>query len=233
MNYLRLKKQQEKIEKLVDDIYPKDNDKKEPIYDGIVDEKKYLNSKYKILWVLKEPYDEDDGTGGGWSLTKDLLSGKELYPNIVKGSHTFEPMVYITYSILNGLLKWNEMDYISEDENMAQVLNNIALINVNKMPARHTSKDFEIAEWYQLWKPVLLRQIQRYEPDIIIFGNTFMHFSGDLFIDEDEIINMDHTDYCIIGRKLYISAYHPAQRQVSREDYVNEIISIVSKWEKK
>ncbi len=49
----------------------------EPIYDGIADEDGYLNSKLKVAWILKEPYDwvdEEGGPGGGgWSIVNDVF----------------------------------------------------------------------------------------------------------------------------------------------------------------
>jgi len=55
----------------------KSTKKSEPITDGIVNIEKYSKSKYRICWVLKEPYDEGDGTGGGWSLT-DALAAEDF-----------------------------------------------------------------------------------------------------------------------------------------------------------
>ena len=62
MNFYSLTKEQALIEKYIDLLYDKSNHKAEPIYDGIVDEEIYLKSIYKIIWVLKEPYDEGNKT---------------------------------------------------------------------------------------------------------------------------------------------------------------------------
>ena len=44
-----------------------------------------------------------------------------------------------------------------------------------------TEGDVEIGKLYSLWKPILFKQIELYNPDIIIFGNTFSCFQNDLF----------------------------------------------------
>jgi hypothetical protein len=51
-----------------------------PIVDGIIDAEKYLEAKYKILWMLKEPHDEwvtmkktGQKRNGGWDLAKGIL----------------------------------------------------------------------------------------------------------------------------------------------------------------
>ena len=45
--------------------------KVEPIYDGVVDAEAYLATQPKVLWILKEPYDDFDAEGmpegGGWT----------------------------------------------------------------------------------------------------------------------------------------------------------------------
>ena len=48
----------------------------EPIYDGVVDTEAYLAAQPKIMWILKEPYDDFDAegmpVGGGWTMFKDF-----------------------------------------------------------------------------------------------------------------------------------------------------------------
>jgi len=50
----------------------KEGDFIEPIYDGVYDVEKYLASSPRIMWILKEPYDdftsEGKPTGGGWAI---------------------------------------------------------------------------------------------------------------------------------------------------------------------
>ncbi len=46
--------------------------KVEPIYNGEVDAEAYLATKPKVMWILKEPYDDFDAegmpAGGGWTM---------------------------------------------------------------------------------------------------------------------------------------------------------------------
>ena len=59
-----------------------DSAKIEPIYDGVVDAEAYLATKPKVLWILKEPYDDFDAkgmpAGGGWTMFKDFGEGDAL-----------------------------------------------------------------------------------------------------------------------------------------------------------
>ncbi len=59
-----------------------DSAKVEPIYDGVVDAEAYLASKPRIMWILKEPYDDFDAKGhpqgGGWTMFKDFGADNTL-----------------------------------------------------------------------------------------------------------------------------------------------------------
>ena len=79
------------------------------------------------------------------------------------------------------------MSWIRDEPEMAQCLNEIVLVNVNKMPANHRSNDTDIALKYEYWKPILFWRLKQYDPQIIIFGNTFQHFKDDLGIADTEI----------------------------------------------
>jgi hypothetical protein len=228
MTFEYLKKEQGLIEEYTERFCSDKITKKSgPIYDGVVNCQKYLESKYRICWVLKEPYDEGNGKGGGWSLTHDILDQDELYPDVVGKSPTWQPMVYVTYSLLNEFIPYGSMNYIRDEPKMAQSLNEIALINVNKMPANSRSNDNDIAEKYEYWKPILFWQLKQYDPQIIIFGNTFQHFQEDLGIKNKEKRHKGTVDYILKNNKIYLHAYHPAQTVISRDDYVQDIINIV------
>lgn len=48
----------EELDQLINSTIKSDIEDTFPILDGVFDPEKYLASKYKILWILKEPYDE-------------------------------------------------------------------------------------------------------------------------------------------------------------------------------
>lgn len=227
MNIEYLEKEQELINGYVYRFCDKITESAKPILDGVVNIEKYLNSKYRVCWVLKEPYDEDDRKGGGWSLTNDLLNQENLYQNVIGRSPTFQPMIYVTYSLLNGLMPYSDMDWIRDAPEMAQCLNQIALININKMPAAARSSEADLAAKYEYWKPILHWQLKQYDPQIIIFGNTFHHFQHDLKINDEELITTNNVNYVVKDKKLYAHAYNPAQIYIKREDYVQGLISVV------
>jgi len=220
-----LKSKIEAINKEVDGIYIDPDGKSRSIYDGVVNLKQYLSSKLKILWILKEPWDEDDGTGGGWSVVKDILGVENVYESIGR-SPTFQPMVYVAFSILNGFLKWEEMNYIRDDPEIANILHCIAYINIKKLPGFHCANDELIYLWYEKAKALLWKQIKTFSPDVVIGCRPHMSY-----IMQDAGIQSSSTygslTYGVVGSRLYIDAYHPSQRTITRETYVNELIELV------
>jgi hypothetical protein len=223
----RLTKEQELIEGYINNFVAAETAK--PITDGVVDVEKYLNSKPRICWVLKEAYCESGKGGGGWSLTGELLSGEHVYDEFIRGSpsrQTWEPVVYTTYALLHDFVAYGDMTRISDAPEMAQCLNNIALVNVGKMPGDTRSNDADIAAKYEFWKPILHWQLKQYDPQIVIFGNTFQYFQRDLGISDDERKQTGRETICVVkNKKIYVWAYHPAQTIITRDDYVQQIIN--------
>ncbi|GHV76101.1 hypothetical protein AGMMS49942_09220 [Spirochaetia bacterium] len=233
-----LEKEEKLIRQSIRRKYDKSNDNAAPLYDGVVDAEKYLSAKPKICWILKEPYDSDYPAyeGGGWSIVKDYLGqDKDKLAPQLQASQTWRRITYVTYSILNKFLAYSKLSNIKEKPEMADALREIAAINVSKMPATSTSKDAAIKKKYEFWKPVLLRQLKSYDPQILIFGNTFKHFRVDLEIDDAEMKGDPKLYYVLKNNKLYLNAYHPGVRgyTISEGDYCQGLIDVVKKNIKK
>lgn len=203
------------------------------IYDGILNFKEYLSGKTKILWILKEPYDDFDEAGnpigGEWHFREALLN-KKVIGEFDKGSrNTYEPIIYSTFSILNGFPSSKEMDYIRDRPEMLKSLKNIAYINVKKTAGKTQTLDSALYRAYENHKDLLIKQIELCNPDIVIFGNTYKYLKNDLNLRETEFIKNDSLEYAIKDDRLYISAYHPAQRKAStgysKWDYIDDIIN--------
>ena len=203
-----------------------------PIYDGIYSAELYLESPLKIMWILKEAYDDVDNknnpVGGDWSITENIFD--EPDKNIIN-NRTLEMVAYISYGILNNIL-WNKMDYIADTPEIAKSVQQIAYININKMPAYTTTDDSKLNGHYHIWKDVLLKQIEVYNPDVMIFGNTYCYFENDLTgryktLSKAHKINV----YEYNDNQLIIDAYHPGNRISDyKEVYVNTIVKSVNKW---
>jgi len=211
-----------------------------PILDGIVDPERFLSAKYKILWILKEPYDDfdDEGVpfGGGWDL-KEVLKSKNSIQEYEGGKPTFKPMLYTSWGILNNFCLWNDMGNVEKDISMMEALKSIAYINVKKIPGHKSSYYKVIQDAYDQHKNILLKQIEYINPDIIIGGSTLGLFLNDLQLSRNETVRHRGINYFIKNGKIFIEAYHPAQRTsstgVTQEQYCDDIITAVQVWAEK
>jgi hypothetical protein len=231
---LTLDKKCKDIEKLIWENYIDENGLCEPIVDGIVNIDKYLQSKIKILWILKEPYDGVENglpSGGGWHFCNDFLAVDNFYKRVGRSRSTWHPIIYVCYGILNSFLQYESMDWIRDDPSMAEVIRQIAVINVKKLPGfTRTYDNGVIWNAYSKYKDILIKQIDTYNPDIIIGGSTLQLFFNDLNIEQDELRKNSSVYYAMNNLKLFIHAYHPAQTKVTRDIYINDIINTVKVW---
>lgn len=214
------------LDRKLDLLYPD----QELIYDGILDIERYSKSKYKIMWILKEPYDyfDDDGnpSGGGWHFS-DALIPKEKIEDFDRFSRkTYEPIIYATYSILNGFPDSTAMDLISDNPTMIEALKSIAYINIKKTPGLTKTSDAVLYSAYKKNWEILDQQIEMADPDIIIFGNTYKYFSYNSKLVTNPLRKYDQFSYTTLKNRILISAFHPAQMSYSKWDYINELIFI-------
>jgi len=208
-----------------------------PILDGIIDPERFITAKYKVLWILKEPYDDfdEDGTpfGGGWDL-KAVIKSKNSIHEYTGGKPTFKPMVYASWGILNDFYLWDDMNNVEKDPSMLNALKSVAYINVKKLPGRKSTHYSICNEAYKSHKDLLLEQIELINADIIIGGGTLHHFIKDLQLSGVERHTQGSANFFLNDNKIYIQAYHPAQRTsstgVSQEQYCNDIILAVKTW---
>lgn len=102
------------------------------------------------------------------------------------------------------------------------------------MPGLKTTSGVELAEAYEQWKGIIEEQIRLYDQQVICFAYTMWLFKKDWGIDEDtehESIPLGNDKQMFAYHKdgrLCLDTYHPGQRVVHREDYVNAIIKVVN-----
>ncbi len=221
------------IGELIEEMYKNYQSNCAPVYDGIVDIDQYLSkSGLKILWILKEPHEgakSGELVGSGWDYSEFFHVVPDYYKT---APSTWQPLIYATYGILNDFTKYEKMDYIRNKKEMAEIIRQIAFINVKKIIGHTTSNNSIIEKAYFDFKELLHKQIEIYNPDIIIGGGTMPLFYKELgIIQEDEEMH-GSLKFVVKNKKLYISAYHPAQRKkgMTWNIYVNDIISIVESW---
>lgn len=225
-----------KLEKEIATIYKERN--QDYIGDGILFYEKYFSAKYKVLWVLKEPYDDFDENGnpigGNWHFRDAFVNKKKKQDFAKEGLPTFDPMFYIMYSINNDFIEWDKMPWSRNTPEMIDYFKTIAYINVKKTPGYTTSPDKVIFDAFDMNETILLAQINTYQPDLVIFGNTYKYFEKSIGISESNFnTDLQSLNWVKHENRIYISAYHPSHRKgstgISKKQYINEIIEVASK----
>lgn len=197
--------------------------KREPIFDGIVDEKQYFNSKVKILWILKDA--NSTGEDGAWDMREHISKNIKTDSGILKGwSKTFKRLIYVTNGIINNL-SWNdELRHPSSKPEVIDELKKIAYINIKKTGGGAHAIENEIKEYYEFSKQLLFDQINEFDSDIVIFGGTYKYFKIDLKLDQ--LIDFGTCKAINRKGKIFIDAKHPNAR-ISEEVYFNDILKAV------
>lgn len=230
-NFEEFKKAQEEIEKIISQLA---TNEKKPILDGPVNMEEYFESKIKILWLLKEPYDNANKGAGNWSLA-ELLNAKDVYSKFLSktsSKRTWYPIIYASWGILNSTYLYDEMDFIDDQPAMTSVLRKIAFININKLAGNSTSNMGDIRRKYLENKSILLKQTQTYNPTVIIGGRTLQIYS-DLFDLPSKRMEISQagTKYYLDNTAIYVDAYHPGRIGIPRyrsvnEEYIDDLLQI-------
>ena len=173
------------------------------VTDGIVNENEYLDSKYKILYIMKEV---NSYQNGGWSLTEFISNGAS--------PQTWDNVARWTEGILN-LEKDFDWEYLSGDNDLRRdkYLKKIASINLKKTPGRHTSIAKEISMATKNNKEIIKKQVDIYQPNIIICCGTSGLFVRDC-LESDLTWQMTSRgiEYMILDNTIIVSFSHPEAR---------------------
>lgn len=228
MNAQELEKAQNEINDAIYALAKELGFSNEPITDGVCDFEGYLNSYPKVMWILKEPNGQCSNgklEDGGWSIPEE--SFKNDIDGVIK-VQSWQPIIYVMYGYQHGLM-YNDMEYICDNKDMAKVMQSIAYLNVCKMPGYNTSSKDGIEQCYRQWKPILDRQIETYNPDVIIFGYTFEHFRNDF--ENQGLEKIDNypgwIDVYKCADRILLDAYHPARKG---QEYIDTLIYAINNY---
>lgn len=226
MNLNYILNEEKRIEDAIKREYVDPLGKSKPIFDGIVNPELYLQSKQRILWVLKEPYDNgekySDAKDGAWSIAKAM---NEQVDEVSRWK-VFQPICYINYGIWTGDDDWNYMPELRDSEEIRNGIRRIAYINISKLPGLKFTPPERIIEAYKKHRGLILDQIKTYAPDIIFACNPHVKMIlEDLGSKESQWKRFGLSWSAQISTKQrLVWVDHPSQRSYKRADYVNDAI---------
>ena len=192
------------------------------ILDGIIDNDSYSKSNHKILWILWEPYNDENDNDNRWD--KYNWDSRKWINNDTEGFFKFKTwknIAYTSYGILNEI----KTEEIKNKDNVSDILKHIAYINISKAPREHTSQNpwKYLDEVYAKCHKVLHQQIEHINPDIIICGHCVNYFMDYFGLEHGKSLAIDREPYFEIDKRIIIEAKHPGNRG-SQVEYCDDII---------
>jgi hypothetical protein len=180
--------------------------------DGVIDLAAFSLAKRKILWVLK---DANDPEQGAWSLREVI---RDSLLDSSRWQYTFGLPVQISWAVLNG-----EEDYakVPQSEKIADVLKQTAFINLKKVGGGAKSDSVEIAQFYKKDKALIKEQVEAIAPDIIINCSGEKSFFDDM--KTGEAVEVGRFLRAPYREGVIIDAYHPNARNITHEAYFQNI----------
>ena len=196
------------------------------ILDGIADIEWYVNSKPRIAWILKEAWGNDEE---GWNLSSQVIAKQNS--STISSTPSFKRVAYVSRGIHTDT-EWDDLPWISEDEEVASSIKKIAWLNISKIAGNTTSPDSRIASAFEVWNDVLKKQLNAFDPQIIILGNTYQWVEKLLEIErpkgEADLKENSAWAYLNPHNKLIIWAFHPS-KIMKDQKYIDDIINVIRK----
>jgi len=200
------------------------------IEDGIINTKLYRNidkTPLRILWILKEINGRDPGEC--WDLRTFLNireEGEGLF-SYKKWKATYSLVIKVSSGLIQQVSNYQLIPRV--DKKSAEILSQIAVINIKKSPGQKSSKETEIALAFKENKNILFDQIRDINPQVIIGGSTLHHFyNNNLFISKEDF-KQNPWGTKKDGR-IWIDAYHPNQRMITHRKYYEEVWKAVQSY---
>ena len=177
------------------------------ISDGIIDAEKWHRAPRKVLFLLKEAYDEDKDAAD-WDLCELIRDewGRAKHKVWRTAAYWAYGLHYYTPEYIPKILS-NEQGYEKCREIASEALLGSAVVNIKKSDGKLSSDMEEIGDHAKLHRTRLWQQIDLINPDIIICGNTWETIHN---LWETPVQRYD----CIweIQGRLFVDCYHPANR---------------------
>jgi len=198
---------------------------KYPVFDGINNISVYKKSKYRILWIMKEPNKDRP---------REITNHRKFHKNICiydNWRRTYQKIIYVTYGILNNILTYSKLPEIDEYAriNGKYIIDDLAIININKNGGNSKANQKIINDQYLKHKEFLLTQIKSIDPNIIINASRVWTLFSDITSSEYRSLKSANFQYAISNNRIIVNSYHP-NSHYKEELYCNQIFNVVKKW---
>ena len=201
-----------------------------PVYDGVVNIKEYCGQPLKVMWILKEPYEDGQETSAGW------MQFEKIDSQTVSKLPSLRKITYISAL----LLKYPELNYgfLPTIDEYSNVLQSIAFINTGKFLAKKRTSSSRLRQCYENWEEILHRQIKLYDADVLFFGGTFDVYrkffenivcNQNMRVSSDIKANLYEVEFNS-KKHLLLDVWHPGYC-CKEQNYVDTLVSITREWQ--
>ena len=173
------------------------------VADGIVDEEYYISSSPRLLFILKEVNDKNNG---GWDL-RDYIKGggrPQTWDNVTRWVEGIRS--------LHEDIPWSNLGSINVARR-SQALLSIGAVNVKKSPGVHVTDKKALKEIATKDKENFKKQISLYNPDLIICCGVFDLFRSLTDSEKGQETTSRGISYYEFNSKCHVVSYaHPEAR---------------------
>lgn len=175
------------------------------IKDGVVDTVRWRCADPKVLFLLKEAY--DDNGRSSWDLRRYLRKEPSALNN-----PTWRNAAYWCYAIhhikrgrLPGLPFLPERK--AEYDHAVELLLSSAVVNIKKSKGQHRSSNIDIEGYARRDRELIQKQINLIKPDVVICGNTWQ-FVEAWFPNRKQLWDGVYR----VEQRLFVNYWHPSAR---------------------
>ncbi len=194
--------------------------------DGIISLDKYENASIRIMWILKQmPYYEVEDYS-------ELLETAQKN-GTVKTSRTWCNIASASAGILNGQKEYAKINILS-NEDLCTSLQSTSIIELVKDMGNSRTSASVALEGFAKYKDLIFRQIDAYQPDIVIvcWGESLKAVTQEIYehfleksYNQKDMKNYWPVDIAKAANKTFLWTYHPAYLGVSKEKFFTSIIT--------
>lgn len=186
------------------------------IRDGIFDGEKWFSSQRKILFVLKEAYNEKE---------HKIKNVCEYVRDVKKGPFKKTWWTVTNWAYAAQHTSENTSPDFPSKEKRREGLLSSAGVNIKKSDGRGTSDLKDIAGYAERDGDLIRREIKLLDPDIVICGNTWDVIKNNVWNHED--IKPLFERIFLIGRAHYLDLWHPANTRVGKLKNYWELVKLL------
>lgn len=187
--------------------------------DGPVDDRRYLESKPRVLYLLKEVHEKDNTAQ--WDLRDFLTEHIRSYETNNQVYQMWRHASKYLYGTYYNFPEWEEVNNIHH-ETLADCLRDAAFVNMKKTAGKASAIYKEIqragTDPNALWP----KQIRLLEPELVLCGGNFWIAKNALKVKR-VLGRDDGLKFFKHHNSIFIDFYHPGQRTYLRETIYNKL----------